>query len=66
MKTKFLESCYKVSTLSTCILNKEDNPNWLYGATSQVQITDNLSAITRYEPLISDYMSLNDYEIHLF
>lgn len=66
MKTKFLESCYKVSALSTCILNNKDNPEWLYGATSQVQITDNLTAITRYEPLTSDYISPFDYEFHVF
>lgn len=66
MKTKFLDSCYKVSALSTCILNKEPNPDYLYGATSQVQITDNLTAITKYEPLLSDYISPYDYEFHVF
>lgn len=66
MKAKFLESCYKVSALSTCILNKDENPEWLYGATSQVQITDNLTAVTRYEPIMSDYISPYDYEFHIF
>lgn len=66
MKTKFLDSCYKVSALSTCVLNKEPNPDYLYGATSQVQITDNLTAITKYEPLLSDYISPFDYEFHVF
>lgn len=66
MKAKFLESCYKVSALSTCVLNKDENPEWLYGATSQVQITDDLTAITRYEPIMSDYISPYDYEFHIF
>lgn len=66
MKTKFLESCYKISALSTCVLNKEENPDWSYGATSQVQITDNLTAVTKYEPIMSDYLSPYDYELHIF
>lgn len=66
MKANFLESCYKVSALSTCILNNDENPNWLYGATSQVKITDELTAITKYEPIISDYISPYDYECHIF
>ncbi len=66
MKAEFLNSCYKVASLSTCILNENDNPDWEYGANSQVQITDNLTAITRYEPVISDYISASEYEVHIF
>lgn len=66
MKAKFLESCYKVSSLTTCVLNEGDNPDWSYGATAQTQITDNLKAITRYEPVMSDYISPSDYEVHIF
>lgn len=66
MKADFLQSCYKVASLSTCVLNAKDNPDWLYGATSQVEITNNLKAITRYEPIMSDYLSPFDYEFHIF
>lgn len=66
MKAEFLNSCYKVASLSTCILNEKENPDWEYGATSQIKITDNLTAVTKYEPVISDYISASEYEVHIF
>lgn len=66
MKMNFLDNCYKLSALSTCVLSEKDNDDWYYGATEQIKFSDHLTAVTKYEPLTSDYMSPYDYEVHLF
>ncbi len=65
MNINFLNSCYNISALSTCVL-EGDNKEWPYGAKKQIPITDRLSAVAKYSFLGSDYMSLYDYEVHTF
>lgn len=66
MKMNFLDNCYKISALSTCVLSEKENADWYYGATEQIEFSEHLTAVTKYEPLTSDYMSPYDYEVHLF
>lgn len=63
---KFFNSCYNMIALSTCVLNNNNNGNWYYGTKEQIILNDRLTAVTKYENLCSDYMSLYDYEIHYF
>ena len=67
MNMKFINASYEIAGLSTCIL-KEPNENLLLqiGSEDVVNITDRLSAITKYEILESDIFSLSDYEVHYF
>lgn len=67
MNMKFYDSCYNMAALSTCVLsNSKDRGEWVFGKTDQISITENLTAVVKYEELCSDEMSISDYEIHYF
>ena len=66
MNMKFFSSCYTIASLSTCVLNDKNNEDWFYGDSTQVQITDKLSAVVSYHFICSDHMSLYDHEVHKF
>lgn len=66
MNIKFFKSCYDLAALSTCVQENAEKKLWNYQADSRVDFSDNFHAITKYEVLCSDYMSLKDYEIHEF
>ena len=65
MNINFFNDCYNVIALSTCVLGN-NNDNWMFGTTNQINLTDSLSATTKYESLCSDSISPYDYEIHYF
>lgn len=58
--------CYNVIALSTCVANENANGWWCFGKTDQIDFSDELSAIVKYEYISSDEMSLSDYEDHFF
>jgi len=67
---KLVNASYEIVGLSTCVLKEpEENHRWRYGSESIVNITDNLSAVTKYEILESDIFTpayIGDYEAHFF
>ena len=66
MNVKFLNSCYNMIALSTCILDNNDSDDWYFGKKEQITLTDRLTAVIKYENLCSDDMSLYNYEVHYF
>lgn len=70
MNLEFVNASYEIIGLSTCVL-KDNNENhlWSHGSDAVVNITDNLSAVTKYEILESDIFTpvhIGEYEAHFF
>lgn len=51
MKLNFLDKCSKIATLSTCVLNANDNKDV---SETEIQLTDNFGIQTRYSYSVYD------------
>ncbi|MBO5096279.1 MAG: hypothetical protein J6B98_05345 [Bacilli bacterium] len=64
MKLNFLDKCAKIATISTCILNANDNKNT---SKAEIQLTDNFVIQARYSYSICDSQDvMGPFDVHSF